>query len=367
MIGEDGALSGGGFFAEVLKSHNSPFEATLAHITMTLIDTRLDILHDWLAKILAGVTYQLEPASADASFRRYFRVTTATGTQIVMDAPPPQEDCRPFVGVAQLMRSAGLHVPQIVAQDVAHGFLLLSDLGNQTYLNVLDDTNADRLFADAITALVSWQQASRPGVLPPYDRALLARELDLFPQWYVDRHLGYNLSPAEQAVLTRINTLLIDSALAQPHVYVHRDFMPRNLMISTPNPGVLDFQDAVYGPVTYDVASLFRDAFISWPEARALDWIVRYWEQARSAQIPVNPDFGTFYRDLEWMGLQRHLKVLGIFARIKHRDGKPHYIEDAPRFIAYVRAVCARYNALAPLAQLFDAFEARAPQVGYTF
>lgn len=265
------------------------------------------------------------------------------------------------------MRDAGLHVPEVLAADLDQGFLLLSDLGDTTYLKALNEGNAAALFGDAITALIAWQRASRPGILPPYDRALLQREMDLFPEWYVVRHLGLTLSDAQRGTLAGINKLLADSALAQPAVYVHRDYMPRNLMLSRPNPGVLDFQDAVYGPITYDVASLFRDAFISWPEERVIDWVARYWEQAKRAQLPVDADFGEFYRSLEWMGLQRHLKVLGIFARICYRDGKPAYLEDAPRFLGYVRAVCARYAALAPLAQLLDELEQRRPQVGYTF
>lgn len=309
----------------------------------------------------------LAPASADASFRRYFRVTTADGTRIAMDAPPQREDCRPFMHVAQLMRDAGLHVPEVLAADIEQGFLLLTDLGTTTYLQALDETSADGLFGDAVAALVTWQRASRADVLPPYDHALLQREMDLFAEWYVGRHLGITMSDSQKAVLARVTGLLADSALAQPAVYVHRDFMPRNLMVSVPNPGVLDFQDAVYGPITYDVVSLFRDAFISWPEERVLDWTVRYWEQAKRAQLPADSDFGEFYRAFEWMGLQRHLKVLGIFARICHRDGKPAYLEDAPRFLGYARGVCGRYAPLAPLARLFDELEQRPSQVGYTF
>jgi len=201
----------------------------------------------------------------------------------------------------------------------------------------------------------------------PYDEALLRRELDLFPEWYIGRHLGVNLSAAQQDALQSVFAAILASNLAQPRVYVHRDYMPRNLMISDPNPGVLDFQDAVHGPISYDVASLFKDAFISWEEGRVLDWTVRYWERARKAGLPVNTDFGEFYRDFEWMGLQRHLKVLGIFARICHRDGKPHYVKDTPRFLRYVREVAQRYAALSPLLQLLDQIEERVPAVGYTF
>jgi aminoglycoside/choline kinase family phosphotransferase len=329
-------------------------------------DERLETLRAWLAGPLAGAAFTLAPASADASFRRYFRITLASCTRIAMDAPPEREDCGPFVRVAQLMRDAGVHVPEVLAADLDRGFLLLSDLGSTTYLQALTPANADALFGDAIAALVTWQRASRPDVLPTYDRALLQREMDLFPEWYVGRHLGLVLSEAQRATLVRINGLLADSALAQPAVFVHRDYMPRNLMVSAPNPGVLDFQDAVYGPITYDVASLFRDAFVSWPEERVSDWAVRYWEQARRAQLPVDADFDAFYRALEWMGLQRHLKVLGIFARIQYRDGKPGYLEDTPRFLGYVRAVCGRYAALAPLGRLFDELEQRRPQAGHT-
>ena len=286
---------------------------------------------------------------------------------IAMDAPPPREDCRPFVHVAMLMGAAGLHVPTVLASDLESGFLLLSDLGDATYLSAINEQNADKLFADATEALVLWQLASRDDVLPPYDEALLRRELDLFPEWYIGRHLGVNLTAAQQEALQSVFAAILASNLAQPRVYVHRDYMPRNLMISDPNPGVLDFQDAVHGPISYDVASLFKDAFISWEEGRVLDWTVRYWERARKAGLPVNTDFGKFYRDFEWMGLQRHLKVLGIFARICHRDGKPHYVKDTPRFLRYVRDVAQRYAALSPLLRLLDQIEERKPVVGYTF
>ncbi|MEK6592214.1 MAG: phosphotransferase [Pseudomonadota bacterium] len=315
----------------------------------------------------AGPSFSLSPASADASFRRYFRISTGNQTWIAMDAPPEREDCRPFVRIASLMRAAGLHTPEVLAQDIEHGFLLLSDLGATTYLDVLTDSNADELFRDATEALLKLQLASRPGVLPPYDEALLRRELDLFAEWYVARHLGLRLDNAQSQILAEAATLIVKNNLSQPAVYVHRDYMPRNLMVSRPNPGVLDFQDAAYGPITYDVVSLFKDAFISWDEERVLDWAVRYWEKAKRAELPVNADFGEFYRDFEWMGLQRHLKVLGIFARISYRDGKPEYLKDTPRFVHYVGAVCARYPALAPLARLIDQLENRSVTVGYTF
>jgi N-acetylmuramate 1-kinase len=342
-------------------------------------DPRRGALRQWIASLPPTLRLEpdsLRPASADASFRRYFRLDAGTTTLIAMDAPPPQEDCRPFVHVAGLMHAAGLHVPDILAQDLARGFLLLTDLGATTYLNALDIGNAegdrpfgdaDRLFADATDALIRWQRASRSGALPPYDEALLRRELNLFPDWYVGRHLKRELSAAQRQVLNEGFRLIIDSALAQPRVYVHRDYMPRNLMVSEPNPGVLDFQDAAYGPVTYDVASLFRDAFISWDEPRVLDWTIRYWEKARRAQLPVGNDFAEFWRAFEWMGLQRHLKVLGIFARINYRDGKPDYLKDTPRFVRYARDVLHRYVDLAPLARLFDEIDGIKARAGYTF
>jgi aminoglycoside/choline kinase family phosphotransferase len=331
------------------------------------VDARLDQLRAWLTAHCIQDEFSLAPASADASFRRYFRVSSGGRTWIAMDAPPPQEDCRPFVQVAALMHEAGLHVPQIVAQDVERGFLLLSDLGTTTYLNGFTDANTDGLMHDAVDALIRLQRASRLGVLPPYDAALLKREIDLFPDWYVARHLRTTFSDTQRETFEGVAQRLIDSALAQPCVYVHRDYMPRNLMLSTPNPGVLDFQDAVYGPVTYDIASLMRDAFVSWPEERELDWVIRYWERAKKAGVPVNADYADFWRAFEWMGLQRHIKVLGIFARINYRDGKPHYLADTPRFVAYARRVATRYRELAPLARLLDQLEGRAQQIGYTF
>jgi aminoglycoside/choline kinase family phosphotransferase len=318
-------------------------------------DPRRATLERWLSQQRPGERFSLAPASADASFRRYFRATLADGrTYVAMDAPPEKEDCRPFVHVAGLLHQAGVHAPRVHAQDLAQGFLLLSDLGTATYLEKLTPDNADALFGDAIAALIRWQLATRPGELPPYDEALLRREMQLFPDWYVGRHLDRKLSAGQGELLERVFRLLVGSALAQPQVYVHRDYMPRNLMLSDPNPGVLDFQDAVLGPIAYDPVSLVRDAFISWDEERVLDWTVRYWEKARQAGLPVDADFGEFWRAFEWMGLQRHLKVLGIFARINYRDGKPRYLEDTPRFIRYARDVARRYSALTPLVVLFD-------------
>jgi aminoglycoside/choline kinase family phosphotransferase len=343
---------------------------TVTSSSMLPDDARLAQVTAWLASLPRQ--HRIDPAtltaaSADASFRRYFRVAAGSATRIVMDAPPGKEDVRPFIHVATLMRAAGLNAPEVIEADERQGFLLLSDLGCDTYLAVLNEANAPQLFSDAIEALVRWQLASRPGELPPYDEALLRRELSLFPDWYVARHLRHELTPAQRDVLESMFRRILASNLAQPAVYVHRDYMPRNLMVATPNPGVLDFQDAVMGPISYDVASLFRDAFISWDEARVIDWAIRYWERARRAGLPVATDFGSFWRDFEWMGLQRHLKVLGIFARINYRDGKPHYLADTPRFVGYVRSVARRYDELAPLARLLDELEGVAHRVGYTF
>jgi hypothetical protein len=271
-----------------------------------------------------------------------------------MDAPPDKEDCRPFVHVARLLADAGVHAPKVHAQDLQQGFLLLSDLGTQTYLQVLTPQNAKALLGEAADALILWQRATRAGELPPYDEALLRRELNLFPEWYLGRHLSRGLSDEAKNSLEKIFAALVRSALAQPQVYVHRDYMPRNLMLSQPNPGVLDFQDAVLGPVTYDAVSLFRDAFLSWEEEFVIDGAARYWEKAKKAGVPVQPDFGEFWRAFEWTGLQRHLKVLGIFARINYRDGKPKYLADTPRFVGYVRAAAKRYAELAPLLGLLD-------------
>ncbi len=330
----------------------------------------------WIEPIAATQGLQLdslEPASADASFRRYLRVRSSSGSRIVMDAPPPQEDVRPFVQVAGWIGDAGLNGPKVLACDAAQGFVLLSDLGQQLYLDALQSAGAaraDALMRDAIAALHRWQRHMPAHLLPAYDAALLARELALFPQWCVQREFGRSWSAAEQQRWDGICGALIDSALTQPTVAVHRDWMPRNLMVSRPNPGILDFQDAVRGPITYDMASLLRDAFISWDEEREIDWAVRYWSEAKRAGLPLGDDFaadfGEFWRALEWMGLQRHLKVLGIFCRLKHRDGKPAYAEDLPRFFAYVTKVATRYAPLRPLLSLIEPLSGMTTTVGYS-
>jgi hypothetical protein len=337
---------------------------------------RRDAFHRWLDGVAARHALQpatLAPASADASFRRYFRVRAGNGTLIVMDAPPPQEDVRPFVRVAGLIGAAGLHGPEVLECDAGQGFLLLTDLGGRLYLDALreaDAAAADALMRDAIAALVQWQVRVPAAALPPCDEAMLARELALFPEWCVQREFGVVWSEAQQQTWQRICRLLIDSALAQPVVAMHRDWMPRNLMVSEPNPGILDFQDAVSGPLTYDMASLLRDAFISWDEERELDWAVRWWQQARKAGVPMGllgGDFGECWRALEWMGLQRHLKVLGIFCRLKHRDGKPRYAEDLPRFFGYATKVALRYAPLKPLLGLLEPLSGARVSAGFTF
>ena len=334
-------------------------------------DPRLLALNHWLSNLAAPSinAASLRPASSDASFRRYFRIDGEHGnTYIVMDAPPPQEDVRPFMHVAEVLAKTGVSVPSILASDVEQGFLLLSDLGSTTYLHQLDINNAHKLYIDAIDALVLMQVQSRPGVLPEYDRPLLLRELMLFPDWYVGKHVGMTMTERQSADLDKVFETLLANNLAQPQVYVHRDFHSRNLMVlPTGNPGILDFQDAVYGPITYDLVSLLRDAYIQWDEEMVLDWAIRYWERARRAGLPVSHDVDAFYRDFEFMGLQRHLKVLGIFARLYHRDGKSAYLKDMPLVLDYTRRTAGRYRETAPLIRLLDALEDKAPQVGYTF
>ncbi|WP_263144394.1 phosphotransferase [Pseudomonas sp. RIT-PI-AD] len=335
-------------------------------------DVRLQHLSHWLAQALPELyaregwgsppTGRMTPASSDASFRRYFRWEGEGRSLILMDAPPPREDCRPFVKVAGLLAEAGVHVPRILAADVERGFLLLDDLGRQTYLEVLDTDNADALFEQAFQALLAIQCMPLEAPLPAYDDVLLRRELHLFAEWYLQCHLGLELEGERLAAWNETCDLLVDSALAQPKVFVHRDFMPRNLMHSTPNPGVLDFQDAVYGPVTYDVTCLFKDAFVSWPEPRVRDWLETYWSLAREKGIAVQEDFEEFLRASDLMGVQRHLKVIGIFARICHRDGKPRYLADVPRFFTYIDAVLARRPELRALAGLLRGLPQAEPE-----
>ncbi len=325
---------------------------------------RVQALQRWAAQQLGVDSLDIAPASADASFRRYFRVTAKGRDYIVMDAPPAHEDCRPFIAVAKLFGDTGVHVPQVLAQNLEQGFLLLTDLGNTTYLSALSADTARELYLASNDALIQIQQASRPGVLPEYDRALLTRELMLFPEWYVAKHLGATLSDEQTATLDSVFERLLVNNLAQPQVYVHRDWHSRNLMVSDPNPGILDFQDAVYGPITYDLASIYRDAYIQWDEEHQLDWVIRYWEKARAAGLPVREDFGDFWRDFEWMGAQRHIKVLGIFARLYHRDGKDGYLKDMPLVMSYLRKVCERYIELKPMFYLLDALEDMQPQEG---
>ena len=327
----------------------------------------------WLSTLMPDhglLTDSLRIASADASFRRYFRIDSTQGSRIIMDAPPEKEDCRPFVKVARLMREAGLLVPEVLAWDERNGFMLLSDLGMQTMMQVMrrDDPGANQaMYLQAVDALIAWQTASRVGVLPAYDESLLRRELELFPEWYLVRYRGMAVEGETRRTLDDAFDRIISNNLAWPSVYVHRDFMPRNLMLASSSLGVLDFQDAVYGPITYDIASLMRDAFLSWEEDFCLDITIRYWEKARKTGLPVGNDFGEFYRGVEWMGLQRHLKVAGIFARLTLRDGKPQYLADTPRFINYLRATCERYHELRPLLRLIERAEGVVPVSGFAF
>jgi len=329
---------------------------------------RAEQLRRWLAVTLGGGDFSIAPASDDASFRRYFRIRRgeAQPSLVVMDAPPDKENCGPFVHVARLLAEAGVHVPTIHAQDLERGFLLLSDLGSTTYLDALDEHNAGRLYEDALDALLKIQRASRPGLLPDYDRDLLERELRLFPDWYIARQLERELDAAQLQTLEKAFSTILANNLGQARVFVHRDYHSRNLMVCEPGPGILDFQDAVYGPITYDLVSLLRDAYIAWDEERVIDWAIRYWERARAGGLPVARDFADFYRDFEWMGAQRQLKVLGIFARLSFRDGKNGYLKNQPLVMSYLKRTCERYRELAGLGRLLEELEPQEKRVGYT-
>lgn len=338
-------------------------------------DARLVQLNGWLDTLGLVRVDSRRPASSDASFRRYFRLDVLPelqdrlgATLIAMDAPPERENVPAFIHVAGLLMEAGVNVPAIVARDVPNGFLLLSDLGTTTYLARLDVDNAAFMYSDAVDALIKFQLTSQPGVLPDFDRAFVMREMNLFPEWFIGKHLGLELKPAQQAQLDAVFEAICSNVLAQQQVFMHRDYHSRNLMfMDQNNPGVLDFQDAVYGPVTYDLGSLLRDAYIQWDEEVVLDWVVRYWQRAKQVGLPVNPDIDAFYRDFEFMALQRHLKILGIFCRLNYRDGKAIYMGDLPTVMDYVRKTANRYSALKPLVRLLDELENKMPQVGYTF
>jgi N-acetylmuramate 1-kinase len=358
--------------------------------------SRENAFQKWLKNV--STTHHLRPAtlrsaSVDASFRRYFRIdsqspSSESASLIIMDAPPAQENCKPFVDIARLMAQAGLQVPDILAWDEAQGFMLLTDLAAKTMMEVINPHLSDDLaepnfdlYMQAVDALIDWQLASKPDILPPYDEALLRRELALFPDWYLAKHKGVTLDKTQQAVLDNAFSLIVQRNMAVPSVYVHRDFMPRNLMVIEPKTadgkrslGVLDFQDAVYGPITYDIASLMRDAFLSWEEPFVLDITIRYWQKAvkvglLGANSPTGwgADFGEFYRAVEWQALQRHLKILGIFARLTLRDGKPKYLADTPRFINYVRKTADRYRELGPFLKLIDQIEGIETAMGFAY
>lgn len=327
-------------------------------------DERLDLVREWLKGLAEKHALQLdtlEPASADAGFRRYFRIGSASEAKsfIVMDAPPGKEDIHPFIRVDAIGVRAGLNVPKILEADAKQGFMLLSDLGRETFLEHFSHApkDAPALFDAATSALVAFQAVSEPGLVPEYSEAKIREELSLFPEWYVKRHRGTDFDEREQKIWDTVCDRLVASMTSESQVLVHRDFMPRNLMVSEPLPGVLDFQDALYGPVSYDIASLMRDAFISWDEAFTLDISIRYWQKAKAAGIPVPSDFGQYWQQIEWTGMQRHLKILGIFARLNYRDGKPRYLADTPRFIAYVRHVAGRYEQLKPILSIIDRLE----------
>lgn len=331
------------------------------------MDQRLVDLRHWLENAAPALGLRVEtlrPASSDASFRRYFRLAceAAPGSVVAMDAPPPAEDVRPFLKVAQLFAQAGMSTPAVLAHDELRGFVLLEDFGDHTFLDALERFSpegeqpkvASGLYRDAWESLLRVQLASRPDVLPGYDAKRLRDEMELWPTWYVERHKGKTLRAAQRAVVDQAFDDIVEHCLAQAQVFVHRDFHSRNLMLlrGERNPGVLDFQDAVYGPITYDLVSLWRDAYIAWDEELQIDGLVRWWEEARRRGLPVPADFPDLWRDFEWMGLQRHLKVLGIFSRLHYRDGKSRYINDMTRVLSYILPVVLRYNKLSAFADL---------------
>lgn len=342
------------------------------------IQPRPELLNNWLHSLAATHCLELDslrPASSDASFRRYFRVTGGGKTFIIMDAPPEHEDCRPFLHVTQLLKQAAINVPAILAQDLQHGFLLISDLGRQTYYQAiqagLSDPRLQTLYRDAIKALVRMQQADTTD-LPVYDQNRLMQELDLFREWYAQRHCQVNLDDNERSALHKVFTALTEDNAKQPRVFVHRDFHSPNLMIAEapefgPNPGIIDYQDALSGPLTYDVASMVMDARTTWEEPQQLDWSIRYWEAARTAGLPAPRDFADFHRAYEWMSLQRNLRILGVFARLAHRDHKDDYLRHMPRVNAYIRQVAGRYGIFRPLLRLLDKLDKRQELVGFTF
>ena len=337
-------------------------------VAMTPIPDRAAARLAWTRHVLDDASLTLESASADASFRSYWRTRHAGRSWVVMDSPPAQEDPRPWLEIGARLSAAGLHVPAVQAQDLEQGFLLIEDLGSQLYLPALNDNTADALYGDAMDALLRMQRDVDTAGMQPYDHAFLQRELEIMPEWFLRRHLGYTPECEAWDVLESAFTMLLKSALEQPRCFVHRDYHSRNLLIvASDNPGIIDFQGALFGPITYDLASLLRDAFLSWDEEHELDWAVRYWQDARHAGLPVDPDFGEFWRQTEWMGLQRHLKILGIFCRLKHRDGKPHYSADLPRFFNYATKVANRYGPLRSLLNLLEPLTGAAVQAGYTF
>ena len=312
----------------------------------------------WTCSTLDDDGIQLLRASTDAGFRSYWRTSghapgTTASSAIVMDSPPDKEDVRPWLQIRDLLEAGGVRVPQVLARDVDAGFLLLEDLGVDTFLHVVGDANADALFDAAITQLLKLQAITPPGDLPAYDEALLMRELRLFDEWFLGRHLGIVLGEDALQSLDLVYRQLIDAALAQPQVLVHRDFMPRNLMPADGGPAVLDFQDAVRGPIAYDAVSLFKDAFVSWPQSRVDGWLDRYHARALDAGLPI-PALERFRHDADWIGVQRHLKVLGVFARLHHRDHKPRYLDDASRFLGYLDSVLPHYPQLHPLLAILD-------------
>jgi aminoglycoside/choline kinase family phosphotransferase len=341
----------------------------------TSTDARLAELKAWLHSLDPALELDVDtvrPASSDASFRRYYRLQSGASTVVAMDAPPQHEDCRPFIHVATMLAQGGLHVPAILAQNLDAGFLLLSDLGDQTFYQAIqsgvNDGQLQAMYRAALRELVRMQKISASS-LPAYDAPRLLQELEVFPEWFARTHCQVELSGTENETLRSVFEALVSDNIKQPVVLVHRDFHSPNLMVGTTDgvPGIIDFQDALAGPISYDIASLVMDARTTWEEPQQLDWAIRYWEAAKAAGLPIAPDFADFHQQYEWMSLQRNLRILGVFARLSHRDGKHGYLDHIPRVSAYARQVAGRYSTLRPLLRILDKLENRQVTAGYTF
>ncbi|MGL4604229.1 MAG: aminoglycoside phosphotransferase family protein [Iodobacter sp.] len=329
--------------------------------------TRTDSLHSWLTEVTGNAPISLEIAAADASVRCYWRAVFADRSLIIMDALPAVFDCQPYLLMQQRLLNAGLPVPAVLMQNLEQGWVVLEDLGDQTLASLINPENAANYYRQAIALLVKMQVSTPVDDLAPFDGAFMQREMEICREWYFGQQFGVTLEGKQLAVWERSCALIVAQNMSQPTLFMHRDFHSRNLMVKDDALRLIDFQDAVLGPITYDLVSLLKDAYLDWDESFVLDLAIRYWEQARDAGLPVHADFGDFYRAFEWQGLQRHLKILGLFARLKYRDGKEQYQADLPRVFEYVRKVCLRYSELTPLGRLLLNLHGEPVATGFTF